>query len=108
VLDQITALNTTTSNMIASTSKLLREQSVAIQQQAASATIGLPQLQQSFSDIFAAMDSIDTFKVQALDSMAQTVGVLETETAKAKQYLDRVSRSDQTQAASGSLDLGLR
>lgn len=108
VLDQITALNTTTSNMIASTSKLLREQSVAIQQQAASATIGLPQLQQSFSDIFAAMDSIDTFKVQALDSMAQTVGVLETETAKAKQYLDRVSRSDRTEVASGSLDLGLR
>ncbi|UZN02765.1 toxic anion resistance protein [Cellulomonas sp. S1-8] len=108
VLDQITALNTTTSNMIASTSKLLREQSVVIQQQAASATIGLPQLQQSFSDIFAAMDSIDTFKVQALDSMAQTVGVLETETAKAKQYLDRVSRSDRTEVASGSLDLGLR
>lgn len=107
VLDQITALNTTTSNMIASTSKLLREQSVAIQQQAASATIGLPQLQQSFTDIFAAMDSIDTFKVQALDSMAQTVGVLETETAKAKQYLDRVSRSDRTDVASGSLDLGL-
>ncbi|MBO9569383.1 MAG: toxic anion resistance protein [Cellulomonas iranensis] len=108
VLDQISALNTTTSNMIASTSKMLREQSVTIQQQAASATIGLPQLQQSFADVFAAMDSIDTFKVQALDSMAQTVGVLETETAKAKQYLDRVSRSDGTDASSGSLDLGLR
>ena len=108
VLDQITALNTTTSNMIASTSKLLREQSVTIQQQAANATIGLPQLQQSFADIFTAMDSIDTFKVQALDSMAQTVGVLETETAKAKQYLDRVSRSDRTDVASGTLDLGLR
>ncbi|GAA4623513.1 toxic anion resistance protein [Cellulomonas oligotrophica] len=108
VLDQITALNTTTSNMIASTAKLLREQSATIQQQAASATVGLPQLQQSFADVFAAMDSIDTFKVQALDSMAQTVGVLEAETTKAKQYLDRVSRGDQTGAASGSLDLGLR
>lgn len=107
VLDQISALNSTTSNMIASTSKLLREQSVTIQEQAASATIGLPQLQQSFADIFAAMDSIDQFKVKALDSMAQTVGVLETETAKAKQYLDRVSRSDRTDVASGSLDLGL-
>ncbi len=108
VLDQITALNTTTSNMIAATSKMLRDQSAAIQQQAASATLGLPQLQQSFADIFATMDSIDTFKVKALDSMAQTIGVLETETAKSKEYLDRVSRADRSDAASGSLDLGLR
>ena len=107
VLDQITALNTTTSGMIASTAKMLKDQSADIQQQAASATIGLPQLQQAFADIYATMDSIDTFKVKALDSMAQTIGVLETETTKAGAYLDRVKRADTHDAASGSLDLGL-
>ncbi len=106
VLDQISALNTTTSGMIASTSKMLREQSVQIQEQAASSTLGLPQLQQSFNDIYATMDAIDGFKVKALDSMAQTIGVLETETTKARTYLDRVQRADETGAASGSLDLG--
>ena len=106
VLDQISALNTTTSGMIASTSKMLREQSVQIQEQAASSTLGLPQLQQSFNDIYATMDAIDGFKVKALDSMAQTIGVLETETTKARAYLDRVQRADETGAASGSLDLG--
>jgi len=106
VLDQITALNTTTSGMIASTSKMLREQSATIQQQAASATIGLPQLQQAFADIYQTMDSIDEFKVKALDSMAQTIGVLETETTKAREYIDRVSKADSTGASSGSLDLG--
>ncbi|MHA7132614.1 toxic anion resistance protein [Oerskovia turbata] len=106
VLDQITALNTTTSNMIASTSKMLADQSATIQSQAASATVGLPQLQAAFQNIYATMDSISTFKVQALDSMAQTIGVLETETTKAREYLDRVAQGDQTGAASGSLDLG--
>ncbi len=92
--------------MIASTSKLLKDQSVQIQEQAASSTIGLPQLQQAFSDIYSTMDAIDTFKVKALDSMAQTIGVLETETTKARSYLDRVQRSDRTGAATGSLELG--
>ena len=63
VLDQITALNTTTSAMIERTSEMLRDNSVAIQQQAASSTIGLPQLQAAFANIYATMDAIDTFKV---------------------------------------------
>lgn len=106
VLDQIGALNTTTSNMIASTSKMLADQSTTIQAQAASATIGLPQLQQAFANIYATMDSISTFKTQALDSMAQTIGVLQTETAKSQEYLDRARRTDTTGVAGGSLDLG--
>ncbi|OLT48519.1 toxic anion resistance protein [Cellulosimicrobium sp. CUA-896] len=107
VLDQITALNTTTSSMIASTSKMLADQSATIQSQAASASVGLPQLQQAFANIYATLDSISTFKTQALDSMSQTIGVLETETAKANEYLDRARRSDVSQAAGdGALDLG--
>ena len=79
VLDQITALNTTTCGMIERTSEMLRDNSVQIQQQAASATIGLPQLQAAFQNIYATMDAIDSFKVQALDTMAATIGTLETE-----------------------------
>src|SRR3954468_18404930 len=90
VLDQITALNETTSNLIQRTSEMLRDNSVQIQQQAASATIGLPQLQAAFANIYQTMDAIDTFKVQALDSMAATVGVLQTEVSKSQEYLDRV------------------
>ncbi|WP_344804867.1 toxic anion resistance protein [Microlunatus ginsengisoli] len=104
VLDQITALNTTTSNLIQRTSEMMRDNSAQIQQQAASATIGMPQLQAAFQNIYATMDSIDTFKLQALDTMAQTIGTLESEVAKSKEYLDRVNQSDQ-RLASGSLDL---
>ena len=104
VLDQIAALNTTTSGLIERTSEMLKDNSVLIQQQAASATIGLPQLQAAFANIYATMDAIDTFKVEALDSMSATIGSLETEVTKSRDYLERVQRSDQ-RLASGSLDL---
>ena len=94
VLDQITALNTTTSQMIQRTSEMLKENSARIQEQAASSTIGLEQLQAAFANIYSTMDSIDEFKARALDTMAQTIGVLEGEVVKSKQYLDRVSQQD--------------
>lgn len=108
VLDQITALNTTTSRMIESTSQMLRDNSTRIQAGAASATIGLPELQKAFANIYATMDAIDQYKVAALDTMAATIGTLETETEKAKQYLDRAHANDSREGVrSGSLDLGL-
>ncbi|WP_454293577.1 toxic anion resistance protein [Salana multivorans] len=109
VLDQITALNQTTSTLIETTSKMLRDNSAQIQQQAASATVGLPQLQAAFENIYATLDSISTFKTQALDSMAKTIGVLQHETAKAEEYVDRARRAESPEnlaLTGGSLDLG--
>lgn len=96
VLDQITALNTTTSNMIQRTSEMLAQNSARIQEQAASATIGMEQLQAAFQNIYTTMDTIDDFKMKALDTMATTIGTLETEVAKSRTYLDRV-QNQQTQ-----------
>jgi uncharacterized protein YaaN involved in tellurite resistance len=90
VLDQITALNTTTSNLIESTSEMLHQQSGAINEQAASATVDLAKLQAAFSNIYATMDEIDTFKVRALDTMQKTVTALSAEIEKSQTYLDRV------------------
>ena len=104
VLDQITALNVTTSGLIERTSEMLKDNSIKIQEHAASATIGLPQLQRAFQNIYATMDAIDTFKVQALDNMAATIGTLETEVAKSRSYLDRVQRTDH-RLVSGSLNI---
>ncbi|MDN5795911.1 MAG: toxic anion resistance protein [Intrasporangium sp.] len=109
VLDQITALNTTTSGLIERTSEMLKSNSARIQEQSASSTIGIEQLQRAFANIYETMDAIDTFKVKALDTMAATIGTLETEVAKSRDYLDRVAAHDQRQAAGaggGALDLG--
>ena len=98
VLDQITALNTTTGNIIESTSQMLREQTGEVMEQAASSTIELGKLQAAFQNIYATMDEIDTFKVKALDNMASTVAALESETQKAQSYLDRVRQRDAREA----------
>jgi uncharacterized protein YaaN involved in tellurite resistance len=112
VLDQITALNSTTSKMIESTSEMLKENSTRIQAGAAASAVGLPELQRAFANIYATMDAIDTYKVAALDSMAATIGTLETETTKARTYLDRVHSNDARDSGAGSggsgaLDLGI-
>jgi uncharacterized protein YaaN involved in tellurite resistance len=108
VLDQITALNATTSRMIESTSEMLKENSTRIQAGAAAAAVGLPELQKAFANIYATMDAIDTYKVAALDSMAATIGTLETETTKARAYLERVNQNDTREVSGGgSLDLGI-
>jgi uncharacterized protein YaaN involved in tellurite resistance len=91
VLDQITALNTTTTGLIVSTSEMLKDQSADIQKQAASATIDLPALQTAFANVYEAMDSVDTFKQEALISMQATIGGLQTEIDKSQKYLDKVA-----------------
>ena len=98
VLDQITALNTTTSNLIESTSEMLRQQSTEINEQAASSTVELSKLQAAFNNVYATMDEIDTFKLKALDTMQQTVTALSTEIDKSQAYIDRV-RANETQTS---------
>ncbi|HXN77546.1 MAG TPA: toxic anion resistance protein [Candidatus Dormibacteraeota bacterium] len=102
VLDQIDALNTTTSNLIESTSELLKQQTRKVYDQAASSTINLQQLQTAFNNIYQTMDSIDAFKLQALDSMKQTIDGLTTEVGKAQTYLDRARTSAENEAQAGA------
>jgi uncharacterized protein YaaN involved in tellurite resistance len=97
VLDQITALNTTTANIIDSTGTMLREQTGAIHQQAAASTIPIETLKRAFQNIYQTMDAIDTFKLQALDSMKQTVGVLTDEVEKSRGYIARAEGANQAQ-----------
>jgi uncharacterized protein YaaN involved in tellurite resistance len=94
VLDQISALNTTTGNLIASTSEMLRDQSAAIHLQAASGTIDIAKLQLAFANIYQTMDAIADFKLKALGSMQTTVDTLSNEVAKSRTYTDRVRRAD--------------
>ncbi|WP_375500134.1 toxic anion resistance protein [uncultured Jatrophihabitans sp.] len=94
VLDQISALNTTTSNLIESTSNQLRIQGAEINQQAASSTIDVQKLQAAFDNVFQTMDAIDSFRAQATDSMAQTVTALEGQIERARPYLERTRRQE--------------
>ncbi|HMI40379.1 MAG TPA: toxic anion resistance protein, partial [Sphingomicrobium sp.] len=89
VLEQVSALNTTTANMIDSTGELLRTQTGAIHEQAASSTIPLETLQRAFQNIYDTMDQIDRFKLEALGNMKQTVETLSSEVHKSQGYIAR-------------------
>ena len=89
VLDQITALNTTTSNLIVATSQMLKSQSTAIADQSTSATISLESLETAFQNIYETIDTLDSYKLKAVDTMQQTVTALQTRLDEASEYLDR-------------------
>ncbi|CDH47338.1 MAG: toxic anion resistance protein [Candidatus Competibacteraceae bacterium] len=102
VLDQINALNTTTGNLIESTSAMLKQQSGQIQQQAVSATISLDKLKTAFSNIYQTMDMMADYKIKALDNMRQTVEVLSTEVDKAKKYVTQAREAETIMVSSTS------
>ena len=89
VLAQVTALNTTTANIIDSTSEMLKSQTAQIHEQAASSTIPIETLQRAFDNIYQTMDAIDDFKLSALKNMKTTVDVLGEEVEKSRGYIAR-------------------
>ena len=89
VLDQITALNKTTSDLIASNAEMLKTTSADIHRQAAASTIEIDKLEKAFQDVFATMDAIDTFRAEAASSMAVTITSLEGQIERAQPYLER-------------------
>ena len=54
----------------------------------------MQKLQAAFDNVFQTMDAIDTFRAQAVDSMAQTVTALEGQIERAKPYLERTRRGE--------------
>ena len=94
VLDQIDAVNTTTNNMILSTSEMLKDQTARIHQQASSSGVSVETLQKAFDNVFETMDAIDTFRSEAAKNMEGTVKALESGLDKARPYLERSRQSE--------------
>jgi len=100
VLDQITALQSTTSDLIVSTSKMLRTNATRIQEGASSATIDVEKLKEAFANVRATIDGMADYRIKALSSMERTVDSLNEEVGKAKTYL--ATRRDLTALPGGA------
>jgi uncharacterized protein YaaN involved in tellurite resistance len=99
VLEQITALNTTTADVIEGTGSMLKNQTGEIHRQAASSMIPLETLQRAFQNIYDTMDTIDRFKLEALGNMKQTVDTLTSELDKSRGYIARAEGVEQNKLA---------
>ncbi|MBV9577011.1 MAG: toxic anion resistance protein [Chloroflexi bacterium] len=103
VLDQVTALNVTTGNIIESTSQMLRQQTLEITNQAAGSTVSIEKLQAAFNNIYATIDTIDTYKLAALENMRKTIDILSSEINRAHEYVERSRTAELAQARANGL-----
>jgi uncharacterized protein YaaN involved in tellurite resistance len=102
VLNQIDAINTTTNKMINMTGEMLKTNTARVHAQAASSGVSVETLEKAFNDIFATMDSIDTFKAEANKSMEKTVEALGNQINRTRPYLERSRSQDALQSGNGS------
>ncbi len=73
VLEKVQLLNDSTNAMIQATSKMLKDQGVAIQKQATEANISVETLKESFENTLSALDDISNYKQEALPKIAKTI-----------------------------------
>lgn len=92
VLDQIDAVNRTTDDLIGRTSQMLADNSVKIQEQAATSGVSPETLQKAFDNLFTTMDGIDAFRTKANENFLTTVNSLEQQVQRAQPYIERMEK----------------
>ncbi|MFE0648850.1 toxic anion resistance protein [Streptomyces sp. NPDC059534] len=93
VTEQVNVLRSTTEDLIRGNAEMLATQAGEIQRIAADPAVGAETLRTAFQQIYRTLDAIDTYKVQATESMAATVESLTAELQQASAHLDRSRRT---------------
>ncbi|MCJ8013677.1 toxic anion resistance protein [Paenibacillus sp. KQZ6P-2] len=92
VLKKIELLNQTTNELISSTSRMLKNQGAEIQKQALEASISVDTLKQAFADVLSALDSISTYKQEALPKMRDTINQFREMADSGEKQIQRLER----------------
>ena len=90
-IDKINVLNSTTEDIISSTSRILREQGNQIQKLSTEATISPETLQASFNDALAAIEDISNFKKEALPKMQETINTFNSIAIEGQKAIDKIN-----------------
>jgi uncharacterized protein YaaN involved in tellurite resistance len=101
VAEQVNVLRSTTEDLIRGNAEMLATQSGEIQRIAADPAVGAETLRTAFQQIYRTLDAIDTYKVQATESLAATVESLTGELQAASAYLDRTRRTSALEGNAG-------
>lgn len=106
VTEQVNVLRSTTEDLIRGNAEMLATQSGEIQRIAADPAVGAETLRAAFQQIYRTLETIDTYKIQATESMAATVESLTAELRTASAYVERARSSSAD--GPGVLDGGRR
>lgn len=105
VLDQIDALNKTTSSLISGTASRLKTQGVAIQKQASSTQLSMEDLKSAFTDLNEAMVELSRYRQEALPQMALTIGELDEMTAKSEAIIQQMEKGNKASGEGALKDI---
>ncbi|AJS58256.1 toxic anion resistance protein [Paenibacillus sp. IHBB 10380] len=92
VLKKIELLNQTTNELIAGTSRMLKDQGAQIHKQSLEANISVETLKQAFTDVLSALDSISTYKQEALPKMRETIDQFRELADNGEQQIQRLEK----------------
>jgi len=92
VLEKIQMLNETTNDVISSTSQMLKEHGEEIQKQSMEANISVETLKTAFADVMEALDSISTYKQEALPKMRDTINQFKELAAKSEEQIQQLEK----------------
>lgn len=92
VLKKIQMLNETTNNLIISTSIMLKDQGAEIQKGSMDANISVETMKTAFADAMEALDSINTYKQEALPKMRDTINQFKELAAKGEEQIQQLEK----------------
>ena len=95
VMDKINILNSTTENIIESTSHMLKEQGSEIQKHSAETMISPEVLKASFSEALQAIEDVSTYKEQALPKMKETIEMFSDLADEGQKVVEKIETNNE-------------
>jgi len=92
VLKKIQMLNDITNNLIRANARMLKGQGVEIQKQSMEANISVETMKAAFADAMEALDSISTYKQEALPKMRDTINQFRELAAKGEEQIQQLEK----------------
>jgi uncharacterized protein YaaN involved in tellurite resistance len=101
ILKKIQKLNEITDKIIIGNSEKLKEQGPEIHQLAMQASISVEAIETAFANVMEALDSISTFKGEALPKMIETINQLRELAAKGEEQIQKLEKGQKIRAIAG-------
>lgn len=95
VVDKINILNSTTSDIIETTSHMLKEQGSEIQKQSAETMISEDVLRSSFAEALQDIQDVSTYKQQALPKMKETINLFSDMAEDGQKVVEKLENTKQ-------------
>ena len=94
VLEQVSALNRKTGDLIEGTATMMKSQANVIHDQAASTTLDLNQLKRAFDQIYETLDLMATYRSEALTRMEANIDVLSEAIHQARHQIEHLETDE--------------